>query len=321
VTQMLKDKVAVVTGSGRGIGRGVALLMAEHGAKVVVNDYGVAVDGSQPSEGPAHEVVAEIKARGGTAVPVYDNVSQFAGGQRIVQSAVDHFGRIDILVNCAGILRDRMVFNMTEEEWDSVIAVHLKGHFNTIRHASTIMRQQRYGRIVNFTSSVALFGGSGQANYGAAKGGIAGLTKVAARDLGRYGITVNAINPHAETRMLGTIPQAGKQARSAFELRREYPIEPLPDDPCPPEAIAPMVVYLASEEAANVNGQVFFVWGGSIALCAQPRPLRSFYKGSRFTVEELIKWAPSTFAKGLTNPAPPEPAPAPAPVAQEVRHG
>jgi len=319
---MLKDRVAVVTGAGRGIGRGIALLMAQQGAKVVVNDYGVSLNGTQPSEGPAHEVVAEIQAQGGTAVPVYDNVAEFAGGERIVQAAVQHFGRIDILVNCAGILRDRMIFNMTEEEWDAVIAVHLKGHFNLTRHASVLMRQQRYGRIINFTSSVALFGGSGQANYGAAKGGIAGFTKVCARDLGRYGITVNAINPHAETRMLASIPQTGRQARTAYEIRREAPIDPLPGDPCPPEAIAPMVVFLASEEAAQVNGQIFFVYGGSISLLAQPRPLRSFYKGSRFTVEELIKWAPDTFAKGLTNPAPPaEATPAAAPASPEVSHG
>ncbi|MGH2602327.1 MAG: SDR family NAD(P)-dependent oxidoreductase, partial [Dehalococcoidia bacterium] len=185
----LEGKVAIVTGGGRGIGRGVALLLAEEGAKVVVNDYGVAVDGSQPSSGPSQEVADEIKAKGGQAVANFDTVATVEGGENIVKTALDSFGRLDILINVAGILRDRMVFNMTEEEWDAVIAVHLKGHFCTTKPASILFRQQRSGRIVNFSSTSGLVGNPGQANYGAAKAAIAGFSRVVARDLGRYGVT------------------------------------------------------------------------------------------------------------------------------------
>jgi len=165
----LEGKVAVVTGAGRGIGRGIALLMAQEGARVVVNDYGVNVDGTQPSEGPAAEVAEEIRKLGGQAVPNFDTVATVEGGERIIKTALDAFGRLDILVNVAGILRDRMIFNMTPEEWDAVIAVHLKGHFCTTKPASIIFRQQRYGRIINFSSTSGLIGNAGQANYGAAK--------------------------------------------------------------------------------------------------------------------------------------------------------
>jgi NAD(P)-dependent dehydrogenase (short-subunit alcohol dehydrogenase family) len=210
----LEGKVAVVTGSGRGIGRGVAMLMAAEGAKVVVNDPGVAVDGTGHDNGPAAEVVAEIKAKGGTAVPNFDTVATLEGGENIIKTALDNFGRIDILVNVAGILRDRMIFNMPKEDWDAVIAVHLKGHFNTIKPASILMRQQRWGRIINFSSTSGLTGNAGQANYGAAKAGIAGLTRVVARDLGRYGVTCNAIAPGAATRMTATVPQAARDLRA-----------------------------------------------------------------------------------------------------------
>ncbi len=201
---MLADRVAVVTGAGRGIGRGVALALAAAGAKVVVNDFGVKLDGSEPSAGPAFDVVNAIVAAGGEAVASTDSVADWDGARRIVDTAIERFGRIDVLVTCAGIIRDRMVFNMSEEEWDAILAVHLKGTFNCVRHACTHMREQRYGRIVTFSSGAALFGNPGQANYGSAKGGISGLTKVAARDLGRYGVTVNAICPVAGTRMTVT---------------------------------------------------------------------------------------------------------------------
>ncbi len=211
----LDGKVAVVTGGGRGIGRGVSLLLASEGARVVVNDYGVAVDGSQPSDGPAAEVAEEIRAAGGQAAPNFDSVATMEGGEKMIKQALDEFGRLDIVVNVAGILRDRMVFNMTEEEWDSVVAVHLKGHFTTTKPASIIMRQQRSGRIITFTSGSGLRGSSGQANYGAAKAGIAGFTRVIARDLGRYGVTCNSISPGAQTRMTATVPQSAREARSA----------------------------------------------------------------------------------------------------------
>ena len=190
----LAGKVAIVTGGGRGIGRGEALLLAEEGAAVVVNDLGGNPDGTGHDGGPADEVVAEIKAKGGRAVASYDNVAEMAGGENMVKIALDTFGRLDIVVNNAGILRDRMVFNMSEEEWDLVVDVHLKGHFTTTKAAGVIFRQQRSGRIIN-TSSTSGLGSMGQANYSAAKEGIVGLTRTVARDLGRYGVTCNAIRP------------------------------------------------------------------------------------------------------------------------------
>src|SRR5215510_9665059 len=246
---MLAGRVAVVTGAGRGIGRGVALALAAAGAKVVVNDFGVSVDGTAPSTGPAFDVVREIEAAGGEAVASTESVADWASAARIVATALARFGELDILVTCAGILRDRMIFNMSEEEWDAVIAVHLKGTFNCVRHACTHMREQRYGRIVTFSSGAALFGNPGQANYGAAKGGIGGLTKVAARDLGKYGITVNAISPVAGTRM--TINEEVRKARA---LRKQQGIQRedrgVADiEELDPDDVAPMVVYLASEYA------------------------------------------------------------------------
>src|SRR5262249_15895805 len=216
--------------------------------------------------------------RGGEGVGRAEAVADYEGAGRIIATAVQRFGRIDILVTCAGILRDRMIFNMSEEEWDAVLGVHLKGTFNCVRQACTHMREQRYGRIVTFSSGSGLFGNPGQANYGAAKAGISGLTKVAARDLGRYGITVNAICPVAGTRM--TVTDAYLRAR---ELRKQQgivredrgigEIEHLdPDD------VAPMVVYLASEHAGSVNGQFFLCYGGSIALVSQPRPVQTLFK-------------------------------------------
>ncbi|HJW70587.1 MAG TPA: SDR family NAD(P)-dependent oxidoreductase, partial [Candidatus Binatia bacterium] len=204
----LKGRAAVVTGAGRGIGRAIAELLADEGASVVVNDLGGNVDGSGAASGVADEVVDAIRGRGGTAVASYESVADFRAAERIIDTAVRKFGAIDILVNNAGILRDRMLFNMTEAEWDAVIAVHLKGTFNCTRHAAARMREQRRGRIVSMSSTSGVFGNSGQANYGAAKDGIAGLTRVVARDLGKYGITVNAVCPGASTRMTQTVSDA-----------------------------------------------------------------------------------------------------------------
>jgi NAD(P)-dependent dehydrogenase (short-subunit alcohol dehydrogenase family) len=303
---MLAGRVAVVTGAGRGIGRGVALALAASGAKVVVNDYGVGVDGTAPSSGPADAVVAEITRAGGEAVAVADSVVEWESAKRIVDTAVERFGRLDVLVTCAGILRDRMIFNMSPEEWAPVIATHLKGTFNCLRHACTHMRAQKYGRIVTFTSGAGLFGNPGQANYGAAKCAIGGLTKVAARDLGRYGVTVNAISPVAGTRM--TVTEAYLKAR---ELRKQQGIQREDRgtgeiEQLDPNDVAPMVAYLASEEARDVNGQMFLCYGNAVALISQPRPERTLFKpDGNWTLDELDAVAPGALLEGLVNPAPP----------------
>jgi len=304
---MLAGRVAVVTGAGRGIGRGVALALGAAGAKVVVNDYGVNVDGTAPSTGPAFDVVKEIERTGGEAVASTDSVADWEGARRIIGTALERFGQLDALVTCAGILRDRMIFNMSEEEWDAVIAVHLKGTFNCLRHACTHMRDRRYGRIVTFSSGSGLFGNPGQANYGAAKSAIAGLTKVAARDLGKYGITVNAIAPVAGTRMT-----VNEEVRRARELRKKQGIQRedrgvAQIEELDPDDIAPMVVYLTSEYAKDVNGQFFLCFGNSVALVSQPRPVKTLYKAEgNWTLDELDRLVPATVAEGLVNPAPPK---------------
>ncbi len=303
---MLEGRVAVVTGAGRGIGRGVALALAGQGAKVVVNDFGVTLDGASPSSGPAFDVTAEIERAGGEAVGNTESVAEWDTAKRIIDTAIERFGRLDILVTCHGILRDRMIFNMSAEEWDAVIQVHLKGTFNCLRHACVQMREQRYGRIVTFSSGAALFGNPGQANYGAAKGGISGLTKVAARDLGRYGITVNAVCPVAGTRM--TVTDAYLKAR---ELRRQQGI--LREDrgtaaieSLDPNDVAPMVAYLASEPAKDVNGQFFLCYGNHIALLSQPRMEKTVFKSDGYwSLDELDRMGPVVI-DGLVNPAPPK---------------
>lgn len=305
MSAMLQDRVAVVTGAGRGIGRGVALALAAAGAKVVVNDFGVDVHGQVPTTGPAFDVVQEIEAAGGRAVVSSDSVASWNGGARIIQTAVDRFGRIDILVTCAGILRDRMIFNMSEDDFDSVLAVHLKGTFNCVRHAAPLMREQRFGRIVTFTSGSGLFGNPGQANYGSAKAAISGLTKVVARDLGKYGVTCNGISPVAATRM--TLTEEFLKAREIRKqqgiIREERALAQLED--LKPEDVAPMVVFLASDHASNVNGQFFLCAGGSISLVSLPRAVKTIYKPEgRWTLDELDDLVPLTLADGLANPAP-----------------
>ncbi|HXQ24562.1 MAG TPA: SDR family oxidoreductase [Candidatus Acidoferrales bacterium] len=303
---MLQGKVAVVTGAGRGIGRGVALGLAAQGAKVVVNDYGVDVHGQAPTTDPAFDVVAEIKQAGGEGAANGDSVSSWAGAENIINTAVREFGRIDILVTCAGILRDRMIFNMSEDDFDSVLAVHLKGTFNCIRHAAPLMRAQRYGRIVTFSSGSGLFGNPGQANYGSAKAAISGLTKVVARDLGKYGVTCNAIAPVAATRMTLTpeVIKAREIRKQQGIIREERALAQLED--LKPEDVAPMVVFLASDHAANVNGQFFLCAGGSVSLVALPRPVKTIFKPEgRWTLDELDDLVPLTLAEGLVNPAPP----------------
>jgi NAD(P)-dependent dehydrogenase (short-subunit alcohol dehydrogenase family) len=300
----LTDKVAIVTGAGRGIGKGVAMQMAAEGAKVVVVDPGVNVDGSGTDSSVAAQVADEIKAAGGVAVQSMESVVTMDGGEKIVQTAVDNFGRLDIVVTCAGILRDRMIFNMTEQEWDDVIAVHLKGTFTVVKNACILFRQQRSGRIITFTSESGLMGNSGQANYGAAKSGIAGFTKVVARDMGRYGVTANAIAPRASTRMISDIPD------SAAEIRARSGVETLTEDfdltNLDPDHISPFICYLASDFADTVNGQTFLVYGDTISLMSQPRPQRSIYEPSgHWDLEVLSPMARDVLTKDINNPAPP----------------
>jgi NAD(P)-dependent dehydrogenase (short-subunit alcohol dehydrogenase family) len=285
----LKDKVAVVTGAGRGIGREIALLMAKHGARVVVNDYGGSESGSGAERKPADDVVADIKAAGGDAVANYDSVASMAGGKRIVDTAVTTFGRIDIVVNNAGILRDRMIFNMSEEEWDAVIDTHLKGSFAVTRAAAPLMREQKSGRVINMTSTSGLVGNVGQANYAAAKLGIVGLTRVTALDMARYNVTANCISPFAWTRMIGTIPTATETQRARVEKIKKMS----------PAHIAPLAAFLATDEARDISGQIFGVRGKEIMLFGHHRPIMRIHHADGWTVERLAEMVPGTLHQHL----------------------
>jgi NAD(P)-dependent dehydrogenase (short-subunit alcohol dehydrogenase family) len=264
---LLDGRVAIVTGAGRGIGRSVALLLASQGASVVVNDLGVAMDGSGQDSGPAHDVVTEIAEVGGKAVASGADISDHAAAEGLIGTALGEFGRLDVLVNVAGILRDRMVFNMTEQEWDDVIRVHLKGTFNTTRFASAHWRSLRdetaQNRIINFTSVSGLHGAPGQPNYAAAKMGIVGLTYSSAHSLARYGVTANAISPGAATRMTASIPTERRRAGA-----------PSPeDDERSPNNVAPVVAYLASERSGWINGRVIHSSGYEVSLYNNPEPI------------------------------------------------
>ena len=275
---LLDGKVAVVTGAGNGIGRGVALGLARAGAKVVVNDYGVTVDGRDPSRAAAQAVVKEIGAFGGEAVANAESVATLAGGQSIVDTALARFGDLQIVVCCAGILRERMIFNMTEEEWDAVVAVHLKGHAATSHAATAYWREQAKagneitGRVVNTASESGLYGLKGQANYAAAKEGIVGLTRSTALAMARYGVTVNCISPSAETRMTERLPD-DRRAQAA----------------APPEAVAPVVTFLASDRAAHITGQVIHVRSTQVTLWSHPAPLRAITSREGWTPETLAQ--------------------------------
>jgi len=286
---VLKGKAAVVTGAARGVGREVAMLMAKHGARVVVNDYGGTEIGTGSDRKPADEVVEEIRKAGGEAVANYDSVATMAGGQAIVKTAVDAFGRVDIVVNNAGILRDRMIFNMTEEEWDAVINTHLKGTFAVTRAAAPLMREQKWGRVINMTSTSGLIGNVGQANYAAAKLGIFGLTKATALDMARYNVTANCISPFAWTRMIGTIPTESEVQKARVEKIKKLS----------PAHIAPVAAFLASDTAKDITGQVFGVRGKEIMLFSHERPIMRVHHDEGWTVERLTEMFPGTLQHHL----------------------
>ncbi len=311
----LQGRVAVVTGGGGGIGRSVATWLARDGASVVVNDLGGAVDGTGDAKGPADTVVAEIIAEGGTAVANYDSVAEYESAGRLIQAAIDAYGRLDILCHLAGILRDRMVFNMTEQEWDAVIQVHLYGAFNLVRHVVPRMIRQRYGRIVLFSSGSAL-GNSGQANYSAAKEGMVGFARVLARELAPYNITVNATYPGGDTRMTQGVPDTARQIRERAGIAtRQADVQEV-ENPRDPERNAPKSVYLCTEAAGNITGQLFGTAGLPMTLYSPRHVTRVIHKSGRWTLDELDLLIPSSLTQEVPNPAPaappPEQQPAPA---------
>ena len=280
----LEGRVAIITGAGRGIGREHALLFAQEGAKVVVNDLGGAVDGSGDDRTPAQQVVDEIKAMGGEAVANTDNIAEWEGGQRLINTAVETFGDLHVLVNNAGILRDRALVNMTEEEWDSVIHVHLKGHFVPTRWAAAYWREQaKAGKqlnaaIVNTSSTSGLLGNPGQTNYGAAKAGIASFTVICAQELQRYGVRANAIAPAARTRMTESTPGLGDIIKAPEDAGKF--------DVWNPANVSPVVAYLATE-SCSANGKVFFVQGGTVKVFQGWAMAEGIEKNDRWTVAEL----------------------------------
>ncbi|AQV94037.1 3-hydroxyacyl-CoA dehydrogenase [Cupriavidus necator] len=280
--QMMLGKVVIVTGAGRGIGREVALQMASHGASVVVNDIGATISGEASADDPAEEVVAAIRAAGGEAIVSRDSVAEWHSASRIVEAAMDSFGRIDCVVNNAGILRDRIFHQMTFEEWEPVLRVHLFGSFNVSRAAAQHFRAQQSGAFVHMTSTSGLIGNVGQANYSAAKLGIVGLSKSIALDMGRYNVRSNCISPFAWSRMVGSIPS--DSAEQAERLRKAQ-------ESLPPEAIAQMAVFLGSDAAASVTGQIFAVRRNEVFLMSQPRPVRSLHRAEG--------WTPNTLAAQL----------------------
>nr|WP_216205780.1 SDR family oxidoreductase [Amycolatopsis aidingensis] len=278
---MVADRVVIVTGAGRGIGRAHALAFAREGARVVVNDIGTGLAGEGASGGPAQQVVAEIRAEGGTAVANADDVADWAGAANLVHTALEEFGGLDVLVNNAGFLRDRMLVNLGEDEWDAVIRVHLKGHFAPMRHAAQYWRAEAkagrtpVARVINTSSGAGLLGSIGQGNYSAAKAGIAGLTVVAAAEFARYGVTVNAIAPAARTRM----------TERAFAEDMAAPEDGF--DAMAPENVSPLVVWLGSAESAEVTGRVFEVDGGRVSLAQAWRHGPAADKGARWEPAEL----------------------------------
>ena len=302
----LKGKAGIVTGSGRGIGKSIALLMAKEGASVVVNDVGAGREGQQLKDNSAQEVVAEITKAGGKAIANNDSVADYASAGRMVRTCAEQFGKIDFVVNTAGMLRERMIWNMTEEDFDLVIGVHLKGTWNMCTHATKMMRNQRFGRIVNFSSD-AFKGSVGQCNYAAAKAGVIGLTRTIAREAGQYGITANAMCPFAATRMTvndAVIANWKRRVENGLMTQKDYESRmAMPG----PDYVAPMVAYLCTDDAKDVNGQIFHAEKGHYHTYYYGEVKRSIYKFENdglFKVDELVDLIPTSLMYGIPNEAP-----------------
>ena len=288
---MLDGRVVVLTGSGRGIGAATAKLLAAEGASVVVNDLGVALDGTEGNVGPAQELVNEITSAGGAAVANTDDISDYEASGNLIQQAISEFGKLDVVINVAGILRDRMIFNLSPEDWQSVLNVHLNGTFNTSKHASVYWREQRnaeaQNRIINFTSVSGQFGAPGQPNYAAAKMGIIGLTYSCANALGRYGVTSNAISPAAATRMLGSIPDERRKGSQDA-------------DAMSPDHVARVVTYIASDRSGWLNGQVIGSSGSKVTLYNKPAALQELISVPKWDLEELQEQMEKVFKPTVT---------------------
>ena len=289
---ILTGKVAVVTGAGRGIGREIALGMAAQGASVIVNDLGVALDGEGVDSTPAQQTVNDILALGGQAAANFESVAEWDSAQAMIASAIENFGRIDIVVNNAGILRDTIFHKMGPDEWDAVIKVHLYGSFNISRAAATHFREQSSGAFVHMVSTSGLIGSIGQANYAAAKLGIAGLSRSIAMDMSRFNVRSNCISPSAFSRMIESVPGASPEEKAAaMEKRRQM---------TRPDQIAPLAVFLASDAASDISGQIFGARGNEIYLYNQPRPIRTLHRSEGWTPEALAAQLPNAWKSSLT---------------------
>jgi|TARA_B100000686_G_scaffold93470_1_gene99891 NAD(P)-dependent dehydrogenase (short-subunit alcohol dehydrogenase family) len=303
----LEGKVAVVTGAGRGIGRGIARLLAEEGASVVVNDKGSEVDGSGSSQEPANSVVEEIKSSGGEATANYNDTSTMEGGEGLIQNAIDSYKKLDILVNAAGSIKDRMIYQMSPQDFDSIVRNNSKSAFTTTKFAAILFRQQRGGRIVNLTSDAGL-GDVGRSNYAAASEAIVGLTRTTAKDLGKYGVTANAISPMAETRMFpGSVEEKRAVPSSSPTRDQRAGIGPSPEItnwsgngyPDHPDNVAPLAVYLCTNASPNINGYVLGVRGGSLYVYSNPDIEKVVNKWGNFTMEEMDVLFPKMIGTGF----------------------